>query len=164
MFFFTTFGGEALSLAASIACIQYIRNHDVTGHIAAMGQRLLDGLLSLKSELELDYVNLAGYPFRTLMNFSPTAGNPLEMKTLVQQELLRRGILWAGIHNLCFAHTQEDVDYTLSAYAETLAILKKAVATGNVGSQLKGETVQPVFRKTSNFHVKPRLALERKAG
>lgn len=156
VFFFTTFGGEALSLAASKACIEFIRDHNVTQHIAATGQSLLDGLNGLIRELGLDYVSMAGYPFRTLMNFSASAGNPLLMKTLMQQELIRRGILWAGTLNICHAHSADDVAYTLKAFAESLAVLKDAVAAGTLQHQLKGEPLQPVFRKTSNFHVKPR--------
>jgi glutamate-1-semialdehyde aminotransferase len=156
VFFFTTFGGEALSLAASIACIKFIRDHDVTGHIARLGQRLLDGLNSLVQEHGLDYVAMAGYPFRTIMNFSASAGNPLEMKTLLQQELLQKGILWAGTHNLCYSHTEADIDYTLEAFDASLATLKHAVATGSVREHLKGQPLQPVFRKTSHFNVKPR--------
>jgi len=160
VFFFTTFGGEALSLAASLACIDFIRSQNVTGHIAALGQRLLDGLNDLIRQQGLDYVSLAGYPFRTLMNFAPSSGDPLLMKTLVQQELIRRGILWSGTHNLCFSHTEEDVDYTLKAFAESLAVLHQAVASGDLRSQLKGESLQPVFRKMSQFNVKPRRTTE----
>ena len=160
VFFFTTFGGEALSLAASIACIEFIRDHDVTGHIARLGQTLLDGLKDIIAAQGLDYVSVAGYPFRTIMNFSPSVGNPLEMKTLLQQELLRRGILWAGTHNLCYSHTEADIQYTLAAYSASLAVLKQAVADGGVRSQLRGEPLQPVFRKTSHFNVKPRRSGE----
>jgi glutamate-1-semialdehyde 2,1-aminomutase len=149
VFFFTTFGGEALSLAASIACIDFIREHGVTDYIAALGQTLLDGLNGLIGELSLDYVSVSGYPFRTMMNFSPSAGNPLLLKTLLQQELIRRGVLWAGTHNLCFSHTREDVEYTLTAFAESLAVLKDAVAAGDVQSRLRGEPLQAVFRKNS---------------
>ena len=95
------------------------------------------------------------------MNFSPTAGNPLEMKTLVQQELIQRGILWAGTQNLCFSHTEKDIDYTLEAFSASLATLKYAVETGNVRSMLKGDPLQPVFRKTSHFNVKPRINIEK---
>ncbi len=160
VFFFTTFGGETLSLAASIACIEFIRDHDVTGHIARLGQELLDGLNGLIEYHNLACVSVSGYPFRTIMNFSASAGNPLEMKTLLQQELIQRGILWAGTHNLCFSHTQEDVRYTLGAFSDSLAILKYAVETGNVRKHLKGELLQPVFRKTSHFNVKPRRNAE----
>jgi glutamate-1-semialdehyde aminotransferase len=164
VFFFTTFGGEALSLAASKACIEFIRDCDVTGHIARLGQRLLDGLNGIKRDLGLDYVAFAGYQFRTIAHFAPAAGNPLEMKTLVQQELLQRGILWSGTQNLCHSHTEADIDYTVAAFGEALDVLREAVAAGNVRGRLLGATLQPVFRKTSNFHVKPRLAAERKAG
>lgn len=156
VFFFTTFGGETLSLAASIACIDFIRSHGVIPHIAAIGQRLLDGLNRIIAELGIDYLSMAGYPFRTMVNFAPVAGDPLAMKTLVQQELIRRGILWSGIHNLCYAHTQADIDYTLAAYAEVLPIVKKAVESGNIRSFLKGEMLQPVFRKTGHFNTKPK--------
>ena len=40
VFFFTTFGGETLSLAASVACIDFMREHRVTEHIARIGQQL----------------------------------------------------------------------------------------------------------------------------
>jgi glutamate-1-semialdehyde aminotransferase len=156
VFFFTTFGGEALSLAASIACINVIRNQGIVEHNARVGQRLLDGLNRLKAALGMGYVSVTGYPFRSIVNFSAAAGNPLEMKTLMQQELIRRGVLWAGIHNICFAHSDADIDYTLKAYGEVLPILKKAVEGGDVRSYLQGEVLQPVFRKTSHFHTKPK--------
>jgi glutamate-1-semialdehyde aminotransferase len=158
VFFFTTFGGEALSLAASIACIEFIRDHGVIDHISGLGQRLADGIGDVIADLDMNCVGLAGYPFRTLLNFLPSGGNPLEMKTLVQQELIRRGILWSGIHNLCYAHAEADIEYTIKAFSEALAILKDAVAKADVASRLRGEMLRPVFRKTSNFHVKPRAA------
>ena len=158
VFFFTTFGGEALSLAASIACIEFIRDHGVIDHISGLGQRLADGIGDVIADLDMNCVGLAGYPFRTLLNFLPSGGNPLEMKTLVQQELIRRGILWSGIHNLFYAHAESDIEYNIKAFSEALAILKDAVAKADVASRLRGEMLRPVFRKTSNFHVKPRAA------
>jgi glutamate-1-semialdehyde aminotransferase len=156
VFFYTTFGGEALSLAGSLACIDFLRQNEVPARLDQAGQRLLSGLNGLIRERGLHYVSVAGYPFRTLMNFSPAAGDPLKMKTLVQQELIRRGILWSGIHNLCYSHTDQDVDYTIAAFAEAFAVLEAAVATDRIDAQLRGAPLQPVFRKTSQFHVKPR--------
>lgn len=158
VFFFTTFGGEALSLAAAQACIEFIYEHEVTDYLAQTGQSLLDGVNGLIQQRGLDYVSMAGYPFRTLMNFSPAAGNPLLMKTLVQQELIRRGILWSGTFNLCYAHTEADVALTLAALDEAFQVLADAVDAGDLGNRLRGEPLQPVFRKTSQFHVKPRRA------
>lgn len=147
VFFFTTFGGEALSLAASIACINVIRRDGVIAHLANTGQRLVGGLDRLLQELAIDFVLVSGYPFRTLMNFTAQSASPWEMKTLVQQELLRRGILWSGMHNMCHAHTPQDIDYALEAFAEVLVVLRDAVRAGTVGDLLCGKVVQPVFRR-----------------
>jgi len=44
----------------------------------------------------------------------------------------------------------------LKAYKDVLPILKKAVSEKNVRGYLKGEPVEPVFRKVSNFNTKPK--------
>jgi glutamate-1-semialdehyde 2,1-aminomutase/spore coat polysaccharide biosynthesis protein SpsF len=49
----------------------------------------------------------------------------------------------------------DDIDYTLAVYCEVLAMLKDAVKNKTVASQLRGETIKPTFRKTSNFNTKP---------
>ena len=79
------------------------------------------------------------------MTFDASAGNPLEMKSLVQQEMIKRGILWGGFHNMSFSHSDIDVEYTFKAYQDVLPILKKAVSENNVSGYLKGEPVEPVF-------------------
>jgi glutamate-1-semialdehyde 2,1-aminomutase len=73
--------------------------------------------------------------------------------------MIKRGVLWGGFHNVCFSHTDEDIEYTLKAYADVLPILKKAVAEDNVKALLKGEPVEAVFRKVSNFNMKPKTVL-----
>ncbi len=78
------------------------------------------------------------------------------MKSLVQQEMIKRGVLWGGFHNVSFSLTEDDIDHILASYAEVLPILKNAVETGNVRELLRGEPVSPVFRKTSNFNMKPK--------
>jgi len=60
VFFFTTFGGEALSLAAAIACIEFIREHDVTTHIAALGESLIRGVQEIVADLGLEHVLMLG--------------------------------------------------------------------------------------------------------
>ena len=156
VFFFTTFGGEALSLAAAIATIDEIKEKDVPSFLSNQGGKLKNGYNNIAIKLGMDYTKCSGYNCRTLISFDAKAGNPLEMKSLVQQEMIKRGILWGGSHNMCFSHSDEDVDYTLSVYEDVLPILKKAVDENNVKGYLKGEPVEPVFRKTSNFNTKPK--------
>jgi len=157
VFFFTTFGGEALSLAAAQATIGELRDRRVPADLAAKGQRLMDGYNDIATELGIrDITHCKGHPARGLIVFDDKGGQSLLMKSLVQQELLRRGVLWSGFHNMCYSHSAADLDHALAAYGEVLAELKGALETGNLESRLRGKPVQPVFRRTDSFNLKPR--------
>ena len=156
VFFFTTFGGEALSLAAAKATINELIEKNVPAYLAKQGKKLKDGYNQIVEELNMSYTKCIGYECRSLITFDSSAGNPLEMKSLVQQEMIKRGILWGGFHNMSFSHTDEDIEYTLKVYKDVLPILKNAVREKNVHGYLKGEPVEPVFRKVSNFNTKPK--------
>ena len=156
VFFFTTFGGEALSLASAVATIDEIKEKNVPDYLSEKGKLLKDGYNEIVEKLGIDYSSCSGYNCRTIITFDAKAGNPLEMKTLVQQEMIKRGILWGGFHNMCFSHSYNDIEYTLKAYEEVLQILKKAIEEKDVKGYLKGELLEPVFRRTSNFNFKPK--------
>jgi glutamate-1-semialdehyde aminotransferase len=158
VFFFNTFGGEALSLAAAKATITEMIEKNVPAFLAKQGNKLKVGYNKIASELGMDYTKCSGFDCRTIMTFDAQKSGcePLEMKSLVQQEMIKRGILWGGFHNMSFSHTDEDVAYTLKAYEDVLPILKKAVEEKNVKGYLRGEPVEPVFRRTGNFNMKPK--------
>ena len=124
--------------------------------MAKQGKKLKDGYNKIAEELIMPYTKCIGYECRSLITFDASVGNPLEMKSLVQQEMIKRGILWGGFHNMSFSHTDQDVEYTLKSYRDVLPILKKAVDYKNVLDYLKGEPVEPVFRKVTNFNTKPK--------
>lgn len=156
VFFFSTFGGETLSLAAAKATIEIITFENVTDHLNKIGKMLKDGITSIITELGMNYIKCVGYNCRTTITFDSSAGNLLQMKSLVQQEMFKRGILWSGFHNLSFSHSEDDINYTLEVYKEVLKILKNAVENNEILQRLKGSPVEPVFRKTSNFNMKPK--------
>jgi glutamate-1-semialdehyde 2,1-aminomutase len=156
VFFYTTFGGEALSLAAVKATINEIKEKNVPDYLQKQGNKLKTGYNKIAADLGINYTKCSGFDCRTIISFNDTAGNPLELKSLIQQELIKRGILWSGFHNMSFSHSDEDIEYTLKAYKEVLPILKKAVDEKNVRGYLKGKPVEPVFRKTSDFNIKPK--------
>jgi len=159
VFSYTTFGGETLSLAASIATINELRDKNVPEYLDKKGALLKDGYNQIAIEFGVDkYTNCVGYNCRSMVTFTPEAGNGLEVKSFMQQEMIKRGILWAGFHNMCFSHTDEDIAYTLSAYRDVMPLLKEAIESGNVKSYLKGEVLEAVFRKVSNYNIKPKKA------
>jgi glutamate-1-semialdehyde 2,1-aminomutase len=156
VFFFTTFGGEALSLAAAKATIRELSDRRVPEYLARQGRLLREGYNDLARDLGMPYTCAFGAECRSVVTFDPKAGDPLEMKSLVQQELFARGILWSGFHNMSFSHTDADVAHTLTAYREALMVLKQAVDAGAVRQALLGSPVEPVFRRTANSNMKTR--------
>ena len=156
VFFYTTFGGEALSLAAAKATIEEMREQPVHEHLFALGRRIREGINAIAEDLDMPYVHCKGYDPRTIVTFDAEAGNPLHLKSFVQQEFIRRGILWSGFHNMSYSHSDADVAHTLDAYRDVLPMLKAAVDAGAVLSRLRGAPVEPVFRKVGNFHTKAR--------
>lgn len=156
VFFYTTFGGEALSLAAAKATLQVLEREMVPAVLGARGNRLREGVQSLIANMDLDYVTCIGYPQRTMLAIKPPNGvDALVAKSFMQQEMIRCGILWSGFHNLSYAHTDDDIDYLIEAYREILPRLDMAIHGGNLAAELRGSPVAPVFRRTSEFNMKP---------
>lgn len=151
VFFYSTFGGEALSMAAAMATIHEMIEKNVPAALAAKGKTLREGYNALVAKHHLSSVTTCqGFDCRTIITFNATAGDPLILKSFVQQEMIRRGVLWGGFHNVCFTHTDEDIQKTLAAYDEVLALLANALNEDNVAQQLRGKPVEAVFRKVGD--------------
>lgn len=148
-FYSFTFGGEALSLAAAMATIEEMKEKDVIGHLWKQGEKLTNGYNELAQAFGLiDYTKCIGLPDHSAFYFVDTEGKEsLEMKSLFQQELLKRGILTIGVHVICFSHSDKDVAQTLEAYGDAMRVLRQAVDEGDIEKYLEGRKVQPVIRK-----------------
>ncbi|MBC8133334.1 MAG: aspartate aminotransferase family protein, partial [Deltaproteobacteria bacterium] len=143
------------------ATIGELRRRDVPAALDRLGGVLRDKYNRLASDLAMTFTRCVGYGCRTLVAFDSQglsqgdSADPLVMKSFVQQELLRRGILWSGFHNLSAAHAPSDVDCLLAAYREILPELRDGVLTGDLRNRLRGEPVEAIFRRTSQFNTKP---------
>ena len=149
VFFSFTFGGDIISIAASIAAINEIKNRNVITHLWEMGRRLKDGYNVLAKEYGVaDITQCMGLPPRTVITFKDKRQrDDLVLKSLFQQECIKRKVLFTGAHNVSFSHTASDVDYTLKVYRTVLEIAAKAVRRGNAKGLLEGPALEPVFRR-----------------
>lgn len=154
-FFSFTYGGDCIGLAAANATIPKIRELDVPAHLWKVGAVLKDGFNSLAADLGLaDFFQCIGYPCRTIIRFDGQGKyDDLEMKSFIQQELLREGILWAAYHALSWSHKEEDIAMTLNAYETALKRFKDVMEKGvSLRSRIEGIPVRPVFRKVADFN------------
>ncbi|MER3422660.1 MAG: aminotransferase [Nitrospiraceae bacterium] len=149
VFFSFTFGGETLSLAAAKATITEMQRKNVVGHLWEQGMKLKDGYNTLAREFGVErYTECIGIPPRTVVVFRGEEGKEsVVLKSLFQQECLKRGVLFTGSHNVCYSHSDADVEYTLRVYRTALEVLADAIKAGEVEQRLEGEPVQPVFRR-----------------
>lgn len=148
VFYSFTFGGEIVSIAAAIATIKELKNKNGFQHLWEQGRKIKDGYNVFVKELGLSEVTQCiGFPPRTIITFRNRKGKNLVLKSLFQQECIKRGILFTGSHNICFSHSNKDINYALKVYSTVLKIMKEAIKKNKVKKMLKGKPVEPVFRK-----------------
>lgn len=149
VFFSFTFGGEILSIAAALRTLEVMQDRNVIQYIWEKGRIIQDGYNVLVKELGMEQVTQCiGLPPHTVITFRDVEGvDELHLKSYFQQECIQRGLLFVGVHNLSFSHSSADVELTLRIYSTVLRLLKDVLATGRLKQSLKGECIQPVFRK-----------------
>ncbi len=148
VFFSTTFAGETLSLAASLATIHEIRDRNVPDYTWKLGKKLMDGYNSIAKEKHLDeVVSCIGYPVRTRILCKDTKGNDsLLIKSLLLQEMIKRGILiHPSVQYISYSHSEQDIRKTLEAFEESAGVLSKAIEASDIAKYLEGEPARPVF-------------------
>ncbi len=151
IFFSTTFGGETLSLAAALAVLEKLDREPVVATLAARGRRILADLPALISKHGLgDAFAVSGHPAWTFLHVRDSergVGAPAsELRTLLLQELLVRGVLSLGTHNLSYAHSDADIDLLLESYDAVFGLLETALDGGGVRAALRCEPLTPLFQ------------------
>lgn len=126
-----------------------IAEKEVIAHNWEQGGKIKDGLNVLARQLGMEnFVRCVGLPPRTVVSFFDESGREsLLVKSLFQQECLKRGVLFSGGHNICFSHSDDDIQYTLRVYRAALEITGDAIRRGNIEEMLEGEPIKPVFRR-----------------
>lgn len=148
VFFSFTFGGETLSLAASLATLTKLQAEPVIETLYKQGQKILDGINNLiKDKGMTNIISTTGNPTWNFLQFKDTPSyNQWEIKTLYMQEVFARGILAYGTHNMSYAHTDQDIEKLLEVYDEVFNIIKDVVQNNNLEKYLKCEPLVPLFK------------------
>jgi glutamate-1-semialdehyde 2,1-aminomutase/spore coat polysaccharide biosynthesis protein SpsF len=149
VFFSTTHGGEALSLAACLATVNELRSKNVIGELWRVGREIQEETNRLATERGIARnVECAGLAPWTTIRFRDREGNAwLPLRSLFQQECLKRGLLTQGNHMLCFSHDESSIKYTLATYRHVFDVIAEALQDNEVERLLQGPPVQPVFRQ-----------------
>lgn len=144
----TTHGGETHAMAACIATINEFQKKNVISHNHFIGDLLIKSSRDLIEKKGLSHLVttsdtswMVAYTFK---NKDGVADNGL--RTLMLQEMIRRGVLFQGVLVPCFSHQKSDIDIFIEAFGDSLNVYAKALECG-YEKLLIGEPTKPVFRK-----------------
>ncbi len=148
VFFSGTFGGETLSLAASIAVIKKMKERDVIKTLWQTGGRIATEVNKLIAKYELaEVIDFKGKDPWRLIGLKAYKNESVEaIKTLLLYELHKKGVLVIGTHNVCWAHSEADIEWIVNGYNSALSRLKDELTKGNIETRLEPPVVRPLFR------------------
>jgi len=148
VFFSGTHGGEVASLAAARATLEVLASEPVHQHLWRLGTMLMEAInRSARRHGLSGHIRASGAAPRSVVTIrepDPAAG--LLAKTLIQQELAKRGVLFNGSNFICYAHTDNYIAAIATAYDEALERTAE-VWPDQIPGALEAPPLKPVFSR-----------------
>jgi len=143
----TTYGAETHSLAATLETMRIYESEHVVEYLYKQGERLINGINRAVEENDLTgYFGVVGKPSNLIYFTRDQNNQPSQLfRTLFLQETLKRGFIMPSLV-VCYSHSDQDIDKTIEAISEALAVYRKALNEG-VEKYLVGRPVKPVDRR-----------------
>ena len=138
-FFYTTFGGEVLSVAAALECLRILKKNDVCKKIEKKGIRLIQEMNKLINEYDINFLNVKGYGARSMLNIQDE--DAMIIKTFIHQEFLKSGILWNGAISLSYAHNTLIINKILKSFEKILRMIKK-IGLNKLSKNINGKIIK----------------------
>jgi glutamate-1-semialdehyde aminotransferase len=142
IFYHPTFKGEAYSFAAAAAALRFYVETDVPTVVATFGTKLMQGVDDVSERVGVDG-GMVGLPYRMVYRFrEPDACRRALMRTLLQQELLKGGVMtFRGFLLPSIAHGDSELGRTLSAYEAALRRVAEACDSAYLEPSLEIPTI-----------------------
>ncbi|MEM7452774.1 MAG: glutamate-1-semialdehyde 2,1-aminomutase [Planctomycetota bacterium] len=143
----TTHGAETHGLAAAMATMQFYMDNPVIQTLEARGDQLRAGICDAIDRQGLSsHVGVIGRSSNLVFTTRDAEGRPCqEFRTLLMQELIRRGILGTSLV-VSYSHTPEDIETAIRAFEAALPIYKSALERGPQ-QFLTGRPTSVVYRR-----------------
>lgn len=143
-FISSTYWTERVGFAAALETIQVFEDNDLGKVLQDTGAYLSDGLEKIFKKHGLN-IALAGMPsVPCLVIRTPEA---LTVKTVLTQEMLKKGYLAGNVIYLSAAHTQRVIDRYLEAAEEVWGRIAPALQQGTLSDLLEGPVCHSGFKR-----------------
>lgn len=149
VFISTTFGGDSIAMAASLATLKLLEKPGYYEHINKIGTMLLNGIQEKIDKYQLaEVVSVSGMPAHGGVAFDGHGSlSYLDIQSIYSQEMLKKGIYVFAIYFLNQHHTEKEVQQYLDATDAAFAQIKKAIEQDSLDGILFGGKVNPVFKR-----------------
>jgi glutamate-1-semialdehyde 2,1-aminomutase len=148
IFFSSTFAGETISLAASLATMNKLQQEPVIETMTKQGEKIIKFLRDLITKSDAEHIfSISGHPVWSFLLINDIAPyTQWQIKTLFMQEMLARGILTLGTHNMSYSHSDRDLDVLFEVYREVIPLLVKAIQENTLEKLLHCQVLEPLFK------------------
>lgn len=146
VFFSGTFGGETLSIAAAITCLNKYKRTNGVEKIKNLGTRLQGNINNiLKAEGINGVLSVQGESWWPAMKISHSESDTLKM--LIRQELARNGIIQGSGFNLSVSHCNDTIwNQTMEAWENIAMSLNKFLNGNSLEKYLNDGKENTVFK------------------
>lgn len=143
-FISSSYWTERVGFVAALETIHQFESNNVIDYLKELGHYLDAGFQRIFQELKLSIRNIGMTPVPVL---EIQEGNPLLIKTIFIQEMLKKGFLVSTVIYLSYAHNKEIIDRYLDATYKVFVRVKAGIEKGNLNEQLKGPICHSGFSR-----------------
>jgi len=146
IFYSTSYAGETLSLAASLAVMDEIETKPVINHLWKMGTKLKNEFNKLAIENNVN-AEILGLPVRSALVFKDEKNKQSNLlKSIFLQELIQNGILFGpGAIFTSYSHSTKDMNFTIQKLEKCLKIIQKGISSGKPEKLMKGKPMKSIL-------------------
>ncbi len=143
-FISSTFWTERIGPTAALKTLEIMERERSWEQITATGNEIGKRWLALAKKYDLP-IQLNGLP--ALTGFSLPVSDMLKYKTLITQEMLKKGILASTSVYTCIAHTRALVDRYFETLDPVFALIKECEGGRSVDALLEGPVCHAGFKR-----------------
>ena len=143
-FISSTYWAERVGPVAALACIRKMKRLNVSHHLIKIGKKIQETWKNLAKKHALK-IKITG--IYSLSHFEFEYKDPLILKTLFTQLMLKEGFLASTAFYASWAHKQKHLKAYAQAVDKSFAFISKTLKEDNPGKYLKGPVCQVGFRR-----------------
>ncbi|MBO6805975.1 aminotransferase class III-fold pyridoxal phosphate-dependent enzyme [Thalassospira sp.] len=142
-----SFGGEALSLAGSLATIEKFRAQKVTEHIWSYGKKLQSSMRASIDKWQLnDVISVVNEPCLGFIAVNAGRGETQPViRTFMLAEMIRQGVFLNGSLTVCYAFGDTELAKVTDAFEVFAAKLNDELRTPGLEQRLPYPAIKPIF-------------------